>query len=125
MAMAAGFSTLKLMTPAAYQKLEQTSAALADGLARAAAEAKVPVQVNRVGSMFTVFFSEKPVFDAASARACNTKRFAAFFHAMLEGGVYLPPSQFEAGFVSTAHTGDDLDRTLAAARTAFAQAAKA
>jgi glutamate-1-semialdehyde 2,1-aminomutase len=124
MAMAAGFSTLKLMTPAAYAKIEQTSAALAEGLERAAAEAKVPVQVNRVGSMFTVFFSDKPVFDAASARACNTKRFGAFFHAMLEGGVYLPPSQFEAGFVSTAHSGEDVERTLASARVAFAAAAK-
>jgi glutamate-1-semialdehyde 2,1-aminomutase len=124
MAMAAGWKTLQLMTAAAYEKLERTSAALADGLAKAAAEAKVPVQVNRVGSMLTVFFSEKPVFDAASARACSTKRFGAFHHALLEGGVYLPPSQFEAAFLSTAHTQDDVDLTLRAARAAFAAAAK-
>ncbi len=124
MAMAAGWKTLQLMTPAAYEKLEKTSAALADGLARAAAEAKVPVQVNRVGSMLTVFFSEKPVFDAASARAASTKRFGAFFHAMLENGVDLPPSQFEAAFLSTAHTADDVEATLRAARIAFAEAAK-
>ncbi|BDG03497.1 glutamate-1-semialdehyde 2,1-aminomutase [Anaeromyxobacter oryzae] len=124
MAMAAGFSSLRLMTPAAYEKLERTSAALAEGLARAAAAEKVPVQVNRVGSMLTVFFSEKPVFDAASARACNTKRFAAWYHALLEGGVYFPPSQFEAAFLSTAHTDTDVEHTLAAARTAFAAAAK-
>jgi glutamate-1-semialdehyde 2,1-aminomutase len=124
MAMAAGHATLSLMTPGAYEKLEALSARLAAGLASAAAEAKVPVQVNRVGSMLTVFFSEKPVFDAASARAASTKRFGAFFHALLEAGVYLPPSQFEAAFLSTAHTEDDVDRTVAAARGAFAQAAK-
>jgi glutamate-1-semialdehyde 2,1-aminomutase len=123
MAMAAGWKTLGLMTPAAYEKLERTSAALADGLAQAAAEAKVPVQVNRVGSMLTAFFSEKPVFDAASARACSTKRFAAFHHALLENGVYFPPSQFEAAFLSTAHTQDDVDLTLRAAKAAFAAAA--
>jgi glutamate-1-semialdehyde 2,1-aminomutase len=123
MAMAAGWKTLELMKPAAYEKLERTSAALADGLARAAAEAKVPVQVNRVGSMLTVFFSEQPVFDAASARACSTKRFAAWYHALLEHGVYFPPSQFEAAFLSTAHTQDDVDLTLRAAKAAFAAAA--
>ncbi|HYG70068.1 MAG TPA: glutamate-1-semialdehyde 2,1-aminomutase, partial [Anaeromyxobacteraceae bacterium] len=96
MAMAAGHATLQLMTPAAYEKLETAGAKLEAGLAEAAAEAKVPVQVNRVGSMLTVFFSEKPVFDAASARACSTKRFGAFFHTLLENGVYFPPSQFEA-----------------------------
>ncbi|HSN14999.1 MAG TPA: glutamate-1-semialdehyde 2,1-aminomutase [Anaeromyxobacteraceae bacterium] len=125
MAMAAGFSTLKLMTPAAYEGLERTSAKLADGLAAAAREAKVPVQVNRVGSMLTVFFSERPVFDAASARASSTKRFAAFFHSMLENGVYLPPSQFEAAFLSTAHGDDEVERALRAAQVAFAAAATA
>jgi glutamate-1-semialdehyde 2,1-aminomutase len=124
MAMAAGYASLKLMTPAAYEKLEATSATVADGLAAAAQEAKVPVQVNRVGAMLTVFFSAKPVFDAASARACDTKRFAAFFHALLENGVYFPPSQFEAAFLSTAHTDDDVEKTLRAAKVAFAAAAK-
>jgi glutamate-1-semialdehyde 2,1-aminomutase len=124
MAMAAGHATLKLMTPAAYERLEATSRKLAEGLAAAAAAAKVPVQVNRVGSMLTVFFSEKPVFDAASARAASTKRFGRFFHALLEGGAYLPPSQFEAAFLSTAHGEDDLERTLRAAPAAFAEAAK-
>ena len=124
MAMAAGHATLRLMTPAAYEKLERLSARLADGLARAAAEAKVPVQVNRVGSMLTVFFSDRPVFDAASARAASTKRFGAFFHALLENGAYFPPSQFEAAFLSTAHTEDDVDATIRAAQVAFAAAAK-
>ena len=124
MAMAAGHATLRLMTPAAYGKLEELAAKLAQGLAERAAAAKVPVQVNRVGSMLTVFFSEKPVFDAASALACSTKRFGAFFHAMLEGGIYLPPSQFEAAFLSTAHTEDDIDQTVRVAKLAFAAAAK-
>jgi glutamate-1-semialdehyde 2,1-aminomutase len=124
MAMAAGWATLKLMTPAAYEKLEKLSSRLAEGLARAAAAAGVPVQVNRVGSMLTVFFSDRPVFDAASARAASTKRFGAFFHALLENGVYFPPSQFEAAFLSTAHTDADVDATLRAAEIAFAAAAK-
>jgi glutamate-1-semialdehyde 2,1-aminomutase len=124
MAMAAGYASLKLMTPSAYERLEAQSAKLAEGLAAAAAEAKVAVQVNRVGSMLTVFFSASPVFDAASARACDTKRFGAFFHALLDGGVYFPPSQFEAAFLSTAHTDDDVEKTLRAAKVAFAAAAK-
>jgi glutamate-1-semialdehyde 2,1-aminomutase len=78
-----------------------------------------------VGSMFTVFFSKDPVFDARSARACDTKRFGRFYHSMLEGGVYLPPSQFESAFVSTAHSDDDVEQTLEAAGRAFAEAARA
>ncbi len=124
MAMAAGTATLKLMTPAAYELLEARGAALAAGLLAAAAEAKVPVQLNRVGSMLTVFFTETPVVDAATARKASGKRFAAFFHALLEGGVYFPPSQFESAFLSVAHTDGDLDLTLAAARAGFAAAAK-
>jgi glutamate-1-semialdehyde 2,1-aminomutase len=124
MAMAAGLATLRLMTPGAYGMLERASAMLADGLTRAAAAAGVPVQVNRVGSMLTVFFAERPVFDAASARASSTGRHAAFFHALLEGGVYFPPSQFEAAFLSTAHADADLEATLRAAEGAFAAAGK-
>jgi glutamate-1-semialdehyde 2,1-aminomutase len=123
MAMAAGAATLKLLTATGYQRLDEVTAHLAQGLAEAAREAKVPVQVNRVGSMFTVFFSATPVYDAQSARACDTERFARFFHAMLESGVYLPPSQFEAAFVSLAHSDQDVEATLAAARKAFAEAA--
>jgi glutamate-1-semialdehyde 2,1-aminomutase len=124
MAMAAGISTLRLLTPAAYERLEAASSRLADGLRALAAEAKVKVQVNRVGSMLTVFFAERPVVDAATARAASTRRYAVFFHALLEGGVYFPPSQFESAFLSTAHGEGDLDLTLAAARGAFAAAAR-
>ena len=124
MAMAAGTATLKLMTPEAYQLLEVRAAALAEGLAAAAAEAKVPVQINRVGSMLTVFFSATPVFDAASARKASAKRFGAFFHTLLLNGVYFPPSQFEAAFLSTAHSEADLQATVRAAKAGFAAAAK-
>ncbi len=125
MAMAAGKATLEQLTPPAYERLEESSAALAQGLADAARKAGVAVQVNRVGSMLTVFFSAKPVYDAQSARASDTKKFGRFFHAMLEAGVYLPPSQFEAAFVSLAHSDDDIQTTIAAAEKAFAEAAGA
>jgi glutamate-1-semialdehyde 2,1-aminomutase len=122
MAMAAGTATLEGLTPAAYETLEQRGAALGAGLAEAAKAAGVPVQVNRVGSMLTVYFSSEPVFDAASARKCDAKRFGRFFHAMLERGVYLAPSQFEACFLSTAHSEEDVDATIRAAREAFVEA---
>ncbi len=125
MAMAAGTATLEQLGPAAYQRLEETSARLARGLAEGAREAGVPVQVNRVGSMLTVFFTGEPVVDAASARKADTRKFAAFYHALLEGGVYFPPSQFEAAFVSLAHSDDDVEKTLAAARKGFEEAAPA
>ncbi len=124
MAMAAGTATLSELSPASYQKLEQLSAELERGLAEAAKAAGAVVQVNRVGSMLTVFFSEGPVFDAASARKCDTKKFGRFFHAMLERGVYLPPSQFEAAFVSVAHSAEDIQTTVAAAREAFREAVR-
>jgi glutamate-1-semialdehyde 2,1-aminomutase len=125
MAMAAGKATLELLDPAAYQRLEETSDRLARGLAEQARRARVPVQVNRVGSMLTVFFSGDPVHDAASARRSDTRRFGRFFHAMLERGVYLPPSQFEAAFVSLAHGSGDVEQTIDAAGPAFAEAARA
>jgi glutamate-1-semialdehyde 2,1-aminomutase len=112
------------MPLAAYAQLEVKGAALAAGLIAAAAEAGVPVQLNRVGSMLTVFFTSTPVTDAATARLASGKRFAAFFHALLENGVYFPPSQFESAFLSTAHSEADLDLTLRAAKLAFAAAAK-
>jgi glutamate-1-semialdehyde 2,1-aminomutase len=124
MAMAAGYASLKLMTPAAYERLDAMGARLAAGLSDAAKAAGVPVQVNRVGSMLTVFFSDQPVFDAASARKASAKRFGAFFHALLEGGVYFPPSQFESAFLSTAHGDAELEQTLRVAKDAFAAAAR-
>ena len=120
--MAAGTATLSELSAASYQKLEELSAELERGLLEAAKAAGAAVQVNRVGSMLTVFFSDAPVFDAASARRCDTKKFGRFFHGMLERGVYLPPSQFEAAFVSLAHSAEDIQTTVAAAREAFREA---
>jgi glutamate-1-semialdehyde 2,1-aminomutase len=126
LAMAAGLATLRLLTePGVYAHLEALSARLIDGLAEAARLADVPYTSNRVGSMFTGFFSADPVTDYASAKRADTRRYAGFFHALLERGVYLAPSQFEAGFVSLAHTEDDVDATLDAAAAAFTQAARA
>lgn len=120
LAMAAGIATLKsLKKPGTYEKLEALSAALAQGLRAAAEKAECPVQVNQVGSMFTVFFTGTPVTDFRTAKTSDTDRFRRFFHAMLERGIYLAPSQFEACFVSLAHTRKDVALTVRAAQEAF------
>jgi glutamate-1-semialdehyde 2,1-aminomutase len=123
LAMAAGLATLEaLRQDGFYEALEQTSAALADGLLAGASEAGLAGKIclNRVGSMMCCFFTPGPVTDYASATASNTRAFAAWFGAMLEGGVYLPPSQFEALFVSAAHDSRDVEASISAARRAFA-----
>jgi glutamate-1-semialdehyde 2,1-aminomutase len=122
LAMAAGLATLRQLGKAQYERLEQLGKRLEAGLVDAARAAGAKVQVNRVGSMITVFFSSEPVFDAASSRKSDTKKFSRYFRVMLENGVYLPPSQFEAAFLSVSHTDDDVDATVAAARKAFAEA---
>jgi len=125
LAMTAGVSTLRLLgEPGVYDHLERLAARLVDGLGSAAQAAGVAYTANRVGSMFTGFFSDATVTDYASAKRANTRRYARFFHAMLERGVYLAPSQFEAGFVSLAHTDADIDATLTAAEAAFALASR-
>ncbi len=122
LAVSAGLAALRLLKqPGTYEKLEVLGARLGDGLVRAAKEAGVALAVNRCGSMLTVFFTDQPVTDYASAKRSDTARFAAWHRALLERGVYWPPSQFEAAFVSLAHTEADIDQTLAAAREAFAQ----
>jgi glutamate-1-semialdehyde 2,1-aminomutase len=120
-AMAAGLATLEALKAAPpYARLEALAGQLAEGLRDAAARAGIPIQQNRVGSMQTLFFTETPVTDYRTAKTSDTQRYARFFHGMLAAGVYLAPSQFEAGFVSTAHTERDIEQTLAAARTAMA-----
>jgi glutamate-1-semialdehyde 2,1-aminomutase len=89
---------------------------LAEGIRAALAEAKIPAVVNAAGSLLTLFFCPGPVGNYADARRADTQRFAAFFHAMLERGVFLPPSQFEAWFVSAAHGDTEIQATLAACR---------
>jgi glutamate-1-semialdehyde 2,1-aminomutase len=120
LAMAAGIATLRQLGKAQYARLEELGMKLETGLVEAARAAGAKVQVNRVGSMITVFFSPDPVFDAASARKSDTKKFAKYFRVMLENGVYLPPSQFEAAFLSVAHGDEDIETTVQAAKKAFA-----
>jgi glutamate-1-semialdehyde 2,1-aminomutase len=100
--------------PEVYDRLEAHGAELE-------AAAPAGVTVNRVGSMFTFFFTGGPVTDWESARKCDTARFGRFFRRMLESGVYLAPSQFEAAFVSAAHSDEDMEKTIAAARAALAE----
>lgn len=120
LAMAAGLATLELLQdPQVYGTLERRTAHLAAGLAEAASAAGVTTTLNRVGSMFTSFFTAGPVTDYASARQADTDRYARFFHAALARGVYLAPSQFEAGFVSLAHSDDDIETTVQVARLAL------
>ncbi|NPD27916.1 glutamate-1-semialdehyde 2,1-aminomutase [Corallococcus exiguus] len=119
-AVAAGLACVKaLAAPGTYQRLEQLGLLLEEGFRAEAKAAGVPVTVNRVGSMITVFFTSEPVFDYASAKKADTAKFGRFFHAMLQEGVYLPPSQFEAAFVSLAIGEPEVAHVLAAARKAF------
>lgn len=121
-AMAAGLANLKLICqPGFYEALSATTTNLLDGMAEAAAGAGVPLQTTQVGGMFGVFFTDaERVVNFAEAGSCDVEAFKVFFHGMLERGVYLAPSAFEAGFVSSAHTDEHIEATVAAAREAFA-----
>jgi len=119
LAMAAGITTLeelKRQGEAGYQRLEIAAIFLEDGLRRAAEDAEVPVRLSRAGSMMTMFFATADVTDFASAKASDTGRYAEYFRGMLERGVFLAPSQFEAMFVSMAHTDAEIEATIEAAR---------
>jgi glutamate-1-semialdehyde 2,1-aminomutase len=121
LAMAAGLKAMEILgRPGAYERLEQLGKRLGDGLYAAAQAAKVPAVMNRVGPMLTLFFAAGPVTDYATAKTADTARFGAFFRKMRDRGVFLPPSQFEAMFVSLAHTEDDIDEIVNAARAALA-----
>lgn len=127
-AMAAGLATLQtLKTEGFYENLEQISDSLAQGIEAAISDVGLrdAVCLNRVGSMMTLFFAPSPVRNYADATAANTTAFAAYFNAMLERGIYLAPSQFEAMFVSGAHHAEHVEKTVAAAREALQEAAKA
>ena len=120
LAVTAGLTTLtQLQEPGAYERLESLAGRLADGLAQAFAQAEVPATLNRVGSMLTGFFTAGPVDSLAQVEQADTEAYGRYFHAMLERGVYLAPSQFEAGFVSLAHTEADIDRTVEIAAAAL------
>jgi glutamate-1-semialdehyde 2,1-aminomutase len=119
LAMAAGLATLKKLDASAYERLEAMGRRLEDGLNRAIAAAKVPARVQRLGSAFTLFFTGDPVTDFASAKKADSARYGRFFHGMLDRGIYLPPAQLEAGFLSLAHTDADVDAFLVAAAEAL------
>jgi glutamate-1-semialdehyde 2,1-aminomutase len=120
LAVAAGLAALRrLEMEKPYAKLEALAMRLEKGLRDALSRAGVAGSVNRVGSMFTLFFTDQNVIDFTTAKTCNSERFNSWFHAMLEVGIYLPPSQFEAAFISTAHSEKDIDRTIEAARSAL------
>ena len=117
LAMAAGIATLDAIaaTPNAYAQLDARGAQLERGLNEAARAAKIPVAINRVGSLLTMFFTQSPVTNYESAKTSDTKQYARFFQGMIERGVYLAPSQFEAAFISLAHTDFDISQTVDAA----------
>jgi len=123
LAMAAGLATLCCLRDnrGLYSRLDKLAAQLVEGVAQAAGSAQVPLTCNRVGSMFTWFFTPRRVANWEDAATCDTNAFARFFRGMLEAGIYLPPSQFEAVFLSAAHTEQDIEQTVTAAREAFRQ----
>ena len=122
LSMTAGLVTLRrLRNPEIYTQLERTAARLTEGLASAAGEVGIPTTLNRVGSMFTLFFTDGEVTDWDTANKANRDMFKKFFHSMLHHGVYFPPSQFEAAFLGIAHTEGIIDQTLEAAKRAFAE----
>jgi glutamate-1-semialdehyde 2,1-aminomutase len=117
LATAAGLATLRLLDSDAYARLDRLTAALADGLRDAVGDA--PVQVCHTTGLLTVFFSEEPVRDYEDAKRCDGEAYASFCRSLLDRGVYLPPSQFEAWFPSLAHTDAHVERTLDAVRDHF------
>ena len=120
LAMAAGIATLDLLkTKKIYRDLAEKAAYLSDGISKMARERGIPVCVNHTTGMLTVFLAEGPIRDYQTAKTSDTKRFAQFFIEMMNQGIYLPPSQFEAWFISLAHTQKDLDRTIEACKEAF------
>ncbi|HLX37963.1 MAG TPA: aminotransferase class III-fold pyridoxal phosphate-dependent enzyme, partial [Candidatus Binataceae bacterium] len=122
----AGLETLKLLNnPAVYKNLDDAGERLAKGLADALGSAGEIGCINRVGSLVTMFLGRESVADADDARRSDTAKFAKYFHRMLERGIYLPPSQFEAMFISLAHTEADIDATIAAARESLRDLASA
>jgi glutamate-1-semialdehyde 2,1-aminomutase len=124
LAVAAGIAALNaIKSEETYARLERMTAELVSGLQKASEQVGIPVQINTIGSMFTVFFATAPVTDFQTAKQSDTARFGKFFHGLLKEGVYFPPSQFETCFVSTAHTHNDIKTTIHAAKEAFQAAA--
>jgi glutamate-1-semialdehyde 2,1-aminomutase len=120
LAMTAGIETLKVLRqPGVFDEIEQKAARLAEGIGEAAEKAEVPIFQTRVGTMFSNFFTSEAVTEYQSAKRSDTSRFGRYFHAMLERGIYIAPSQLEAGFISLAHSHEDLEHTIEAAKEAL------
>jgi glutamate-1-semialdehyde 2,1-aminomutase len=124
LAVEAGIATLEILSrPGTYKKLDRLAAKLGDGLIEVARMLGVPSYHTRVGSMLCMFFTSSPVNNYSDALKCDTERYGKYFHAMLERGVYLAPSQFEAAFVSLAHTEKDIEKTIRAAEQSLLEIA--
>jgi len=122
LATAAASATLRLLHQTdPYDRLEQMGAMLERGLAEAAAKAGIPLRINRVGSLLSCFFTDRPVRNLSDVQTSDIARFKRFFSRMLDSGIYIAPSAYEAMFISTAHTSEDIERTIAAARSAFSR----
>ena len=122
LAMAAGIETLKLLKETeAYQRLEKGATRLAQGIIETAKESGIPIFLSRVGSMLTIFFTAQEVIDYSTACSSDRKLYASYFHEMLRKGIYLPPSQFEAQFLSLAHGDEEIETTIVAVRQAFSK----
>ncbi|WP_010099016.1 glutamate-1-semialdehyde 2,1-aminomutase [Ornithinibacillus scapharcae] len=119
LAMTAGFETLNALTEESYKEMNKKVDMLVEGYKKAAEDYDIPLQINRAGSMVGVFFAEKPVTSFAVASTSNLEHFNQYYRVMIEEGVFLPPSQFEGLFLSTAHTEEDIELTIQAARKAF------
>jgi glutamate-1-semialdehyde 2,1-aminomutase len=120
LAMRAGLATLNELTkPGVYEALNRNAERLVAGLRKAVAESGVPAVVNTIGSLATIFFTAEPVTNYAGAKSSDKTRYARYFREMLDRDIFLAPSQFEAAFVSVVHTSDDIDRTIAAARSSL------
>jgi len=119
--MASGYATLSFIknNPDIYEKLEQKGSDIEDGIKTIIKNKGYPLSANRVGSMFTLFFTDKEVTDFATASSSDKEKFSVYFGSMLEQGIYIAPSQFEAGFISTAHTDNDIEKTVSAAEVAL------
>ncbi len=120
LATAAGLAVLRKLDAAAYARLDALGQMLENGLRKISITSAVPFRLQRVGSAFTIFFCDQPVSDFASAKRSDTKRYGRFFHQMLDRGIYLPPAQLEAGFISLAHTDKDIDTFITMSHEAFA-----
>ncbi|TRM12843.1 glutamate-1-semialdehyde-2,1-aminomutase [Lentibacillus cibarius] len=124
LAMTAGYETLNALDESTYEELNRKVDKLVEGYKQASIDYDIPLQINRAGSMVGFFFTNEPVFNFETAQNANVDYFAQYYRAMIEEGVFLPPSQFEGVFLSTAHTDEDIDKTIQAVRTAFSKIEK-